>query len=124
MMFEPERLLADFARAGSHTLYVHVETCPHLHKTLMTIHELGCQAAVVLNPGTPAALIEPVLHLVDGVLVMSVNPGFSGEKFLPEATPKIAQVRRLLDALNPKAIAVDGGIRLRPCRKLSRLGRR
>jgi ribulose-phosphate 3-epimerase len=111
MMYEPERLLADFARAGSTMLYVHVETCPHLHKTLMTIHELGCQAAVVLNPGTPAALIEPVLHLVEAVLVMSVNPGFSGEKFLPEATPKIAQVRRMLDAVNPKAqIAVDGGI--------------
>jgi ribulose-phosphate 3-epimerase len=111
MMFEPERLLADFARAGSTMLYVHVETCPHLHKTLMTIHELGCQAAVVLNPGTPAILIEPVLHLVEAVLVMSVNPGFSGEKFLPEATPKIAQVRRMLDAVNPKAqIAVDGGI--------------
>lgn len=111
MMYEPERLLVDFARAGSHTLYVHVETCPHLHRTLMTIHELGCQAAVVLNPGTPALLIEPVLPLADAVLVMSVNPGFSGEKFLPEVTPKIAQVRRMLDEVNPKAmIAVDGGI--------------
>ena len=111
MMYEPERLLSDFAKAGSHTLYVHVETCPHLHRTLMTIHELGCKAAVVLNPGTPALHIEPVLHLIDAVLVMSVNPGFSGEKFLPEATPKIAQVRAMLDAINPKAmIAVDGGI--------------
>jgi ribulose-phosphate 3-epimerase len=65
----------------------------------------------VLNPGTPALLIEPVLHLVDAVLIMSVNPGFSGEKFLPEATPKIAQVRHMLDLVNPKAkIAVDGGI--------------
>jgi ribulose-phosphate 3-epimerase len=111
MMYEPERLLVDFARAGSTMLYVHVETCPHLHKTLMTIRELGCQPAVVLNPGTPASLIEPILHLVDAVLVMSVNPGFSGEKFLTESTPKIAQVRRLLDTVNPKAmIAIDGGI--------------
>ena len=111
MMYEPERLLADFARAGSHTLYVHVETCPHLHKTLMTIRELGCEPAVVLNPGTPATLIEPVLHLVEVVLVMSVNPGFSGEKFLPESTPKIAQIRCMLDKVNPGGrIAVDGGI--------------
>jgi ribulose-phosphate 3-epimerase len=111
MMYEPERLLADFAQAGSHTLYVHVETCPHLHKTLLAIRELGCHPGVVLNPGTPAVLIEPVLHLAEMVLVMSVNPGFSGEKFLPEVTPKIAQLRRMLDSINRGArIAVDGGI--------------
>ncbi len=111
MMYEPERLLADFARAGAHTLYVHVETCPHLYKPLQTIHDLGCQAGVVLNPGTPAILIEPVLHLSDVVLVMTVNPGFSGGEFLPEVTPKIAQVRKMLDQINPQGlIAIDGGM--------------
>jgi ribulose-phosphate 3-epimerase len=111
MMEGPERYLEDFAKAGADLIYVQVETCPHLHGTLQTIRKLGCQVGVVLNPGTPASAIDAVLPLVDMVLVMSVNPGFSGQKFLPEVTHKIARLKHMLDTFNPTArIAVDGGI--------------
>jgi ribulose-phosphate 3-epimerase len=111
MMENPERLLPQFAKAGADLLYVHVETCPHIHRTLQSIQELGCKTGVVINPGTPASAIEPVGHMVDAVLVMSVNPGFSGQAFLPEVKQKITRVRKILDERNPSAvIAVDGGI--------------
>jgi len=90
---------------------VQVEACPNLHRTLQHIHEVGCHAGVVLNPGSPAVWVEPVLHLVDLVLVMSVNPGASGQTFLPEVLPKVTEVRRMLDRINPQAmIEIDGGI--------------
>ena len=111
MIEKPERYLEAFAKAGASLLSVHVETCPHLYRTLQEIHQLGCQSGVVLNPGTPAAAIQEVIPLVDLVLVMTVNPGFSGQVFLPQMTVKIAQVRRMLDEVNPKALLeVDGGI--------------
>jgi ribulose-phosphate 3-epimerase len=111
MIEKPERYLADFARAGANVISVQVETCPHLHRTLQQIHELGCQAGVVLNPGTPACLVKPVLHLADLVLVMSVNPGFSGQAFLPEVLPKAAELRQALKELGSGAvIEMDGGI--------------
>jgi ribulose-phosphate 3-epimerase len=111
MMEGPERYLEAFAKAGADLIYVQVETCPHLHGTLQMIRQLGCQTGVVLNPGTPASAIQAVLHLIDVILVMSVNPGFSGQKFLPEVTSKISQIRWMLDEVNPTArIAVDGGI--------------
>jgi ribulose-phosphate 3-epimerase len=111
MMEKPENLLKEYIEAGANQLYVHVETCPHLHRTIQSIQEAGCKAGVVLNPGTPASAIEAVLPMVDGVLVMTVNPGFSGQTYLPEVTPKITQVRKMLDIHNPPAfIAIDGGI--------------
>ena len=111
MIEKPERYLEAFAKAGASLLSVHVETCPHLYRTLQEIHQLGCQSGVVLNPGTPAAAIQEVIPLVDLVLVMTVNPGFAGQVFLPQMTVKIAQVRRMLDEVNPKALLeVDGGI--------------
>lgn len=111
MIEKPERLLADFARAGADHLTVHVETCPHLHRTLQEIKSLGCKAGVVLNPATPTVLIEPVLPLVDLVLVMSVNPGFSGQAFIPGTITKVAAIRQSLDALDsPAWLEVDGGI--------------
>jgi ribulose-phosphate 3-epimerase len=111
MVEQPERLLESFAEAGATGLTVHVETCPHLHRTLQHIKSLGCRAGVVLNPGTPAVAIEPVLHLADLVLVMSVNPGFSGETFLPEVVPKVAELRAKLDRLKSSAwLEVDGGL--------------
>ena len=111
MIEKPERYLEAFAKAGASLLSVHVETCPHLYRTLQEIHQLGCQSGVVLNPGTPAAAIQEVIPLVDLVLVMTVNPGFSGQVFLPQMTVKIAQVRRMLNEVNPKALLeVDGGI--------------
>ena len=110
MIEKPERLLEDFVQAGASQLTVHVETCPHLHRTLQHIRSLGVKAGVTLNPATPAALIQPVLHMVDVVLVMTVNPGFSGQEFIPEVLPKIAQIRKMLDELgSPARLEVDGG---------------
>jgi ribulose-phosphate 3-epimerase len=111
MVEDADRLLVPFAQAGASLLSVHVESSPNLHRTLQRIRQLGCQAGVVLNPGTPALWVEPVLHLVDLVLVMSVNPGASGQTFLPEVLPKAAEIRRMLDRVNPQAmIEIDGGI--------------
>ncbi len=111
MIEQPERLLADFARAGADHLTVHVETCPHLHRTLQEIKSLGCKAGVTLNPATPTVMLEPVLPLVDLVLVMSVNPGFSGQAFIPETIAKVAAIRQSLDALgSPAWLEVDGGM--------------
>jgi len=111
MIEKPERYLKAFADAGATYLTVHVETCPHLYRTLEEIRQLGCKAGVTLNPGTPAAAIRAVLHLVDMVLVMTVNPGFSGQKFISQQVAKIAEIRSMLDEVNPQAIIeVDGGI--------------
>jgi len=112
MVEQPERHLEAFARGGASTLTVHVETCPHLHRTLQHIKSLGCQAGVALNPGTPVVAIQPVLSLADLVLVMSVNPGFAGQDFLSEVVPKVAEVRKKLDEIHsPAWLEVDGGIR-------------
>lgn len=111
MIEQPERLLADFAKAGADHLTVHVETCPHLHRTLQEIKSLGCKAGVVLNPATPTVMIEPVLGMVDLVLVMSVNPGFSGQAFIPEAITKVRTIRQKLDEIMSRAwLEVDGGM--------------
>jgi len=111
MIEQPERYLEAFAKAGASHLTVHVETCPHLHRTLQHIKSLGCLAGVTLNPGTPVSAIEPVLHFADLVLVMSVNPGFSGQAFLPETVGKVAQIRKKLDEIKSSAyLEVDGGI--------------
>ncbi|MBN2149532.1 MAG: ribulose-phosphate 3-epimerase [Anaerolineales bacterium] len=111
MVHTPERILEAFAKAGATNITIHVETCPHLHRTLQSIRQLGCKTGVVLNPSTPVCLLEPVLGMVDLVLVMSVNPGYSGQTFLPEVLPKVAQLRRLLDQQNPQALLqIDGGI--------------
>lgn len=111
MIAQPERWIEPFAEAGADQITVHVENHPHLHRTLQSIHQAGCKAGVVLNPGTPALLAEPVLHMVELVLVMSVNPGFSGQSFLPEVLPKIAQLAQMLQEKNPSTvIQVDGGI--------------
>jgi len=111
MVEEPDSLLPAFAEAGATHLTVHIETCPHIHRTLQTIRELGCKPGITLNPGTPAAAIEPVLTFVELVLVMTVNPGYSGQSFISQVVPKIAQIRQRLDEINPSAkIEVDGGI--------------
>jgi ribulose-phosphate 3-epimerase len=111
MVLEPEKMLADFANAGADILTVHIETCPHINSTIQSIQDLGCQAGVTLNPGTPAIAVKEVLPYIDLVLVMTVNPGFSGQKFIPGIIPKIARVRQLLESVNPSGrIQVDGGI--------------
>ncbi len=111
MVENPDPQMELFAQSGASHLSVHVETCPHLYRTLQTIRALGCRPGVVLNPGTPAASISSVLHLVDIVLVMTVNPGASGQTFIHEMVPKICQVRDMIKDANLKAvIEVDGGI--------------
>jgi ribulose-phosphate 3-epimerase len=113
MMVEPERYVEDFARAGADHLLVHCEANAtiHLHRTLSQIRELGKVAGVVLNPGSPLVLIEHVLHLCGVVLIMTVNPGFGGQRFLPEMLPKIRALRQMCDerSLDP-VIEVDGGL--------------
>jgi ribulose-phosphate 3-epimerase len=121
MIVEPERYLAEFARAGADALTVHVEACPHLHRTLGQIRELGARAGVALNPGTPPHVLEYVLDDLDLVLVMSVNPGFGGQTFIPTAYPKIRQLRTMLGA-RPVEIAVDGGVKLEHARPLAEHG--
>ena len=112
MIVEPERYLDDFAKAGADHLLVQSEPSPtiHLHRVLSRIRELGKKAGAVLDPASPIAFIEQVLHLCDVILVMTVNPGFGGQKFLPEMLPKIRELRRLCTAkgLDPW-IEVDGG---------------
>jgi ribulose-phosphate 3-epimerase len=111
MVSEPQTFLEAFAKAGATHLTVHIETCPQLHRILQTIRELGCKPGVVLNPSTTASSLDPVLHLVDLVLVMSVNPGYSGQSFLPEVLPKVSLIRQRLNQLNPTAwLEIDGGI--------------
>jgi len=111
MISEPDRYLDDFAKAGAHYLAVHVETCPHLHRTLAHIRDLGCKPIVVLNPATPLVMIEPILPMVEMVLIMSVNPGFGGQKFIPAALDKISALDRMIAARDlPVTIQVDGGV--------------
>jgi ribulose-phosphate 3-epimerase len=111
MVEKPENMLEAFARAGANRLTVHVETCPHLHRTVQQIKNLGCKAGVTLNPATPLAAIEPILPFVDLVLVMSVNPGFGGQTFIEASLGKIHTLRTMLDSVNPQAwLEVDGGI--------------
>jgi ribulose-phosphate 3-epimerase len=113
MVREPERLIPAFVDAGAQCIGVHVEATPHLHRAVQQIHAAGCRAAVVLNPATPAESIRPILPLVDQVLVMTVNPGFGGQSFIPETLPKIQQIRRWIDAgERPIDLSVDGGIHL------------
>jgi ribulose-phosphate 3-epimerase len=113
MIVEPERYIEDFARAGADHILVHCEPSAtiHLHRTLSRIRELGKRAGAVLNPATPLTAIEHVLDLCDIVMIMTVNPGFGGQKFLPSMLPKIRALRRLCGERGlPTIIEVDGGI--------------
>jgi len=111
MIESPERYLAEFCAAGADILTVHVETCPHLHRTVQQIKELGCRAGVTLNPATPVSSLEEILPYVDLVLVLTVNPGFGGQAFIQGMLPKIRRVRAMLDDIGSAAeLEVDGGI--------------
>jgi ribulose-phosphate 3-epimerase len=111
MIVEPERHIQAFADAGATMISVHVETCPHLHRTVQQIREAGVHPAVVLNPHTPAVLIKEILPFVDMVLAMTVNPGFGGQFFIPEVLPKLREIRSLIQAgSRPVDLEVDGGI--------------
>jgi ribulose-phosphate 3-epimerase len=111
MVDNPDRHLEAFALAGATNLTVHIENTPNIYRTLQLIHSLGCNPSIALNPGTPANRIEEIIPLIHMVLVMTVNPGFSGQEYIPGMISKIKQTRNMLNAQNSKAlIEVDGGI--------------
>jgi ribulose-phosphate 3-epimerase len=111
MVEEPARYVADYVQAGANSLTVHVEACRHLHRTVQAINELGAGIGVALNPATGVETVREILPFVDMILVMSVNPGFGGQRFIETTTSKLRRVRRLCDELNPTCdIQVDGGI--------------
>ena len=113
MIEHPEQYITDFAASGANIITVHVETCPHLHKIIHSIKELQLRAGVALNPATPLNSIEEILPYVDLVLVMSVNPGFGGQTFIPRSLDKIGRLRQILDSKNLAAeLEVDGGINI------------
>jgi ribulose-phosphate 3-epimerase len=111
MIETPDRYVADFAAAGAQTIGVHVEACPHLHRSVQTIREAGARACVVINPATIPTTVEPVLAEIDQVLVMTVNPGFGGQKFIRSALPAVEQIRGWIDERGLDVdLEVDGGI--------------
>jgi ribulose-phosphate 3-epimerase len=111
MIVEPDQHLQAFADAGADLLVVHAEACVHLHRTLQRIRDLGVKAGVAYNPATPVGTLSPVLDLVDLVLIMSVNPGFGGQRFIPAVLPKIAEVRGLIESGGHAIdLEVDGGV--------------
>lgn len=121
MIVEPERYVGDFVRAGADLVTVHAEACLHLQRALAQIREAGARAGVALNPATPPAAIQYVLDDVDLVLVMSVNPGFGGQSFLPAVLPKIRHVRTLL-GVRAVEVSVDGGVTAANARALAEHG--
>ncbi len=111
MILEPEKYAEDFKKAGANNLTVHYEACTHLHRNIEQIKQLGMTAGVALNPHTPVVLLQDVLQYLDLVLIMSVNPGFGGQQFIPHSLEKIQQLRRMIDEKGYQAkIEVDGGI--------------
>ena len=115
--------LEAFAKAGADIITVHVESGPHVHRSLQTIRALGKKAGVTLNPGTPESTIEPVVDLVDLILVMSVNPGFGGQKFIPQALQKLAEVRARIDAAKRDIrLEIDGGVKVDNAAEIARAG--
>ena len=123
MIVEPEKYIDAFRKAGAHMITVHVETCPHLHRTIHQIKESGALAGVALNPHTPPEILEYVIEDLDMVLVMSVNPGFGGQKFIYQTLPKVRRVREMIVAANSKAlIEIDGGVGLQNAEVLLQAG--
>jgi ribulose-phosphate 3-epimerase len=113
MVVEPERYIEDFARAGASVLTIHPEVSPHLHRHLHRIRELGCKAGAAINPSTPLDAVREVAGELDLLLIMSVNPGFGGQTFIPQSVDKLRRARELLDAAGSAAVLeVDGGINL------------
>ncbi|NJK81874.1 MAG: ribulose-phosphate 3-epimerase [Chloroflexaceae bacterium] len=123
MIVQPERFIEDFVQAGASTLTVHIEATNHLHRTISSIKESGIRAGITLNPATPLTSLEPVLADVDLALVMSVNPGFSGQRYIPASTARIRKLRHMLDAIGSEAtLEVDGGINMSNAREVVEAG--
>lgn len=123
MIVQPEKFVREVAALGAHVMSVHYETCPHLHRVLGQIRDAGMKAGVVLNPATPVSLLSDIIRDADLVLLMSVNPGFGGQKFIPHTVEKIRQLRELITAKDSKAlIEVDGGVTLENASMLMQAG--
>jgi ribulose-phosphate 3-epimerase len=123
MITHPDRYIDSFADAGASMLTVHVEVLPHLHRTIQAIKRLGCKAGVALNPATPISALEEVASDLDYVLVMSVNPGFGGQAFIPRSESKLRAARALLDAAgNRGSVEVDGGIDMETAARVTAAG--
>ena len=123
MIQNPDQYVEQFKKSGADILTVHYEACTHLHRTIQAIKEAGMKAGVALNPHTPVALLEDVLEELDLVLIMSVNPGFGGQKFIQNALVKVAQVKELIILKKSKAlIEVDGGVNLETGKELVKAG--
>lgn len=124
MIESPERYLADFRNAGADLITVHVEATHHIHRAIQQIHDLGAKAGVAINPGTPVSVLEPIIKDVDMVLIMSVNPGFGGQKFIPYSLEKLKQVKALAKASGREdlLIQVDGGVTLDNAKEIIEAG--
>jgi len=123
MISNPDRYIKDFIKAGSNLLSVHAETCPHLQRTVNQIRELGVKPAAVLNPSTSLSMLEYILEEVDMVLLMTVNPGFGGQKFISSMIPKIKKLRKLIDEKHLSVeLEVDGGINLDNISQVAKAG--
>ena len=111
MIMEPEKYIEDFRKVGADVITVHYETCPHLHRTLQQIRATGAKAGIALNPHTPVTVLEDVLEMADLVCLMSVNPGFGGQKFIYQTLSKIKKLREMIDERNLEChIEIDGGV--------------
>ncbi|MSQ12851.1 MAG: ribulose-phosphate 3-epimerase [Dehalococcoidia bacterium] len=123
MIEEPDRYIPAFAKAGGDILTVHAEACRHLHHTVQLIREQGAKVGVALNPATPVSAVDEVLPDLDELLLMTVNPGFGGQKFIPNSVDKIARARAMLDERGAKAeLAVDGGVNSETIGRVARAG--
>ncbi|HTI13452.1 MAG TPA: ribulose-phosphate 3-epimerase [Dictyobacter sp.] len=123
MITNPQDYIETFAKAGADVIIVHQEVCPHLHRILKQIRDLGKQAGVAINPSTPTFMLQDMLPFCDLILVMTINPGFGGQDFIPETLPKITQIRRMLDERGLQAdIEVDGGINARTIPQVVKAG--
>lgn len=119
MIVQPEKYIETFRKAGADQITVHIEACPHIHRTLAQIKEAGCKAGVVLNPGTPVSVLEDILVDCDLVLLMSVNPGFGGQKFIEKTYDKVRQLKSMITQQNLSTlIEIDGGVNLETGKKL------
>ncbi|HYE67063.1 MAG TPA: ribulose-phosphate 3-epimerase [Anaerovoracaceae bacterium] len=123
MIENPDQFLEDFATDNTETITVHVEACPHLHRTIQHIKSLGIKAGVSLNPATPVSALDAIIEDIDQVLIMSVNPGFGGQKFIPSSLEKIKAIKELKEKRNPKLeISLDGGVTLENIKTITDVG--
>ena len=123
MIEKPERFLKQFADSGANMITVHLEACPHIHRTIQEIKDLGCLAGIAINPGTPVSLLKDVINDIDLVLIMSVNPGFGGQKFIADAVNKVREAKSMIQLTGRSIyLEVDGGVSLSNAESLIEAG--